>query len=139
MIPCHGTHGSRHRINNKSIQEEYKIWVLVAEAYGYVVQFTPYHGTRKGKQVDSSTKCGLGENVVLWFMERLTTAFSFDILMDNYFKSFRLLTHLGVNNILATGVLNKNRLRKCNIIGNRQLQKKERGHFEQRTSSKKVV
>ena len=27
---------SYKRINNKSVQEEYKIWVLVTEAYGYV-------------------------------------------------------------------------------------------------------
>ena len=50
--------------------------------------------------------------------------------MDNYFTSFRLLTHLGVNNIRATGVPNKNRLR--TIIGEKQLQKKGRGYFEQR-------
>ena len=59
--------------------------------------------------------------------------------MDNYFTSFCLLTHLGVNNILATAMLNKNRLHKCTIIGNKQLQKKERGHFEQRMSSRKAV
>ena len=44
--------------------------------------------------------------------------------MDNYFTSFRLFTLLGVNNIRATRVLNKNRLWKCPIIGNKQLQKK---------------
>ena len=59
--------------------------------------------------------------------------------MVNYFTSFRLLTHHGVNNIQATGVPNKNKLRKCTIIGGKQLQKKEHGHFEQRTSSKKAV
>ena len=59
--------------------------------------------------------------------------------MDNYFISFHLLTHLGVNNIQAIRVLNKNRLRKWTIIGNKQLQKKERVNFEQRTSSKKAV
>ena len=58
--------------------------------------------------------------------------------MDNYLASFRLLTHLGVNNIRATGLLNKTTLRKCTIIKDKQLQKKERNHFEQRTSSKKV-
>ena len=47
--------------------------------------------------------------------------------MDNYFTSSRLLTHLGVNSIQATVVLKK------------QLQKKDRGDFEQRTSSKKAV
>ena len=57
--------------------------------------------------------------------------------MDNYFTSFHffcLLAHLGVNNIRARGVFNKNRLRKYTIIGGKQLQKKKRGHFEQRSA-----
>ena len=33
-------------------------------------------------------------------------------------------------------MLNRNRLSKCNIIGYKQLQKKERDHFEQRISRK---
>ena len=41
--------------------------------------------------------------------------------MDNYFISFRLPTHLKFNNIRATGVFNKNRLRKRTIIGGNQL------------------
>ena len=57
-------------------------------------------------------------------MKCLSLAFSFDIFMDNYFTSFCLLTHLGVNNIRAIGVLSKNRLHKCTIIGDKQLQKK---------------
>ena len=59
--------------------------------------------------------------------------------MDNYFTFFRLLIHLGVNNIWVTRVLNKNRLPKCTIIGEKQQNKKERGYFEQRTSNKETV
>ena len=59
--------------------------------------------------------------------------------MDNYFTSFLLQAHLGINNIQVTGELYKNRLRKCTITGDKQLQKMEHGHFEQRTSSKKEV
>ena len=47
--------------------------------------------------------------------------------MNNYFTSFRLfllLTDLGINNILARDMFNKNGLRKCTIIGNKQLQKR---------------
>ena len=55
--------------------------------------------------------------------------------MDNYFTSFRLLTHLGVNNIWGTGVHKKNRIRNRTIIEQKQLQKKERGYYEQPTSS----
>ena len=60
-------------------------------------------------------------------------------LDDLRMASFRLLTHLGVNNIRAKGVLIKNGLRRCTIIGDKQLQIKERGHFKQRTSSKKAA
>ena len=42
----------------------YNIWVF-AEAYGFVVKFEPYQGVQKRKQVASSTKWGLGENVFL--------------------------------------------------------------------------
>ena len=91
----------------------------------------------KHSKVSSSTKWRLGENVVLRLMECLTLSVSFDIFMDNYFTSFRLLTQLGVNNILATPVLNKNRLGKCTIIGDKQLQKKERGHLNIAHQAKK--
>ena len=72
-------------------------------------------------------------------MEYLTPTVSFNMSMDNCFTSFDLLTHHEVNNIGATGVLNKKRLRKCTSIGDKQLQKKkkkkkERDHIEQRSA-----
>ena len=76
----------------------------------------------------------IGENVALQLMECLTLSVKFEIFMDYYFTSFGLLTHFLVNKIRATRVLNKNRLRKYIIIGNKQL-KKECGRVEQRTSS----
>ena len=63
-------------------------------------------------------------------MECLTPSVNFDIFTDNYFTSFRLVTILEVNNIRATRVLNENRLRKFTIIGDKQLQKKERDLFK---------
>ena len=45
--------------------------------------------------------------------------------MGNDFTSFHPLSFFGVNNIWAKGVLNKNKLRKCAIIGDKQLQKKQ--------------
>ena len=61
-------------------------------------------------------------------MKWLTPSVSFDIFIDKYFTSFRLFTHLGVNNVRATRVLNKNRLRKCTIIAGKQLQKKKKNN-----------
>ena len=67
-------------------------------------------------------------------MECLITTFSFDVLMDNHFTSFRLFTHLRVYNIQATRMLNKNRLRKCTIIGDKQLQKNRKSTNLNRTT-----
>ena len=50
MITCFANHSSRQLINNKSNRVRCKIWVL-AEAYGYVVQFKPYQGVKKGKRL----------------------------------------------------------------------------------------
>ena len=57
-------------------------------------------------------------------MKCLSSAVIFDIFMDKYFTSFRQLTLLRVNNIRAARVLNKNMLRKCTIIQDKQLRKK---------------
>ena len=59
------------------------------------------------------------------------------LLLRNYFKYFRLFTHLEVKNIRATGLLNKTKLSICTRIGDKQLQKKKRGHIGSCTPSKK--
>ena len=85
-------------------------------------------------KVSFPTKWKLGENVVLLLIECLTPSFHFDYLwitISHLFHISHLLTRLGVSNIRATRVPNKNRLPKCAIIGEKQLQKKKkRDHFE---------
>ena len=95
---------------------------------------------KKGKQVVSSTKWGLGYNVVLRLMQCLTPTVSFDLFMDSwiyflfiYFTSFCLFVCLPTFELTTfeqEAVFNKNRLRKYTITGDKHLQKKERGHFE---------
>ena len=109
MIPYCATHGNSKRLNNKLIQEEYKIWVLVAESCGFLVQFRQVQ--RKGNRLTPLLNRDSEKTL------------SFDLFMRNYFTCFCLLNNIGVNNIWATGVLNKNRLRKYTVIGNKQLQK----------------
>ena len=61
-----------------------------------LVYYRPYQVAKKGKQVTSSTKCGLGDNIVLWLMECLALTVSFDLFMDNYCTSFRLFDCLPI-------------------------------------------
>ena len=60
-----------------------------------------------------------------------------DEYMNNYFTSFPLLTHLEVNNIHGTGVLNKYSLRKCTIIGVKQVQKRDMVNLNNAHQAKK--
>ena len=60
-------------------------------------------------------------------------------VMNNYFISFCLLTHLGVNNIWATGVFIKNRLSKCTNVGDKQPQKRYVTTLNRARKAKKVV
>ena len=46
------------------------------------------------------------------------------LLLQNYFKYFRLFTHLEVKNIRATVLLNKTKLSICTRTGDKQLQKR---------------
>ena len=71
MISYCRAHDSMQRINNKPIRVGYNISVL-PEAYGFLVQFEPYHRIKKEKQVAFSTKWGFGKKTVLRLMECLT-------------------------------------------------------------------
>ena len=86
-----------------------------------------------------STKWRLVENVAQQLMECLTPSVNFEIFMDNYFASFHLLTHLGVNKIRASPVVNKSRLCKCTIIGKKQLQKRNVVTLNSAYQAKKAV
>ena len=76
--------------------------------------------------------CSAADGIIF----KLSPYVSYHICVNNCFKPFCLLSHLGVNNIQATGMLNKNYLRKWTIIWDKQLLK-ETWPLEQRASSKK--
>ena len=113
MILYYKTHGSRQRINNKPIRVGCNIWILADN----VGQCKPNESLMKEKQVASTTYWRLGENAVLQRIACSSPTFIHDLFINNYFTSFRQMTHLGVNIIRAAGVLNINRLRQCLSLG----------------------
>ena len=54
---------------------------------------------------------------------------SYHVYVDNYFTAFHHLDHLGDHNIQAIGDLNKKKLSKGDIMAEKELQKKGRGHI----------
>ena len=58
-----------------------------------------------------------------------------NVCIDNYFTSLRLFNFLGSNNIRTIGTVRENRLGNCPIAKNKDIEKKNRGHIEQRPTS----
>ena len=99
MIPYNGTNDNRQRINNTSRSKwGYKIWVL-AETYDCVVQLLVVQGAEKEKQVTSFILMMIRRKRCFVTVKCLPLIISLHIRIENYFTSFRLLTHLGVNNV----------------------------------------
>ena len=139
MIPYFGRKGCKQRITNKPVRLGYKMWVLV-ESNGYLINFDLYQGAkgRTSTQV-SPTTWGLGEKVVLLFLEVLPKRISYNVFFDNYFTSFRLLKHLQINGIRATGTLNKGKLNKVPVQLPESLEKQPLGHYEKITVNNNAV
>ena len=90
----------------------------------------------------NSSKWGLKENVAPRLMKCSPPTVSFHIFMNKYFTFFHLLfisSHIFLSQQhLSNRCAKKTRLGKCTIIGDKQLQKKECVHFQQRISIKNV-
>ena len=67
-------------------------------------------------------------------MECLSPTVSFDIFIDNYFTSFRLLTHRGAKNIQKVCSTIIGYANALSLGTNSCKKKKERSHFEQRSA-----
>ena len=93
-------------MKNKSVWVGYNIWILT-EAYGYVVQFEPYQGVQKGKQVASSTNWGLGEKVVLWLINICKYISHLFVSLPTFklttFEQHLCSTKIGLANALSLG------------------------------------
>ena len=120
---------SRQQIN-KAFWVRYNIWVL-AETCNYLVKFETCQGIKKENRL-SLLLNGEKEKMLFcgWWNAYLQLLVIIYLkIMNNYFTTSRLLTHLGVRNIQAAGMLKKNRLRKCTIIRDKQVQKIELWQF----------
>ena len=87
-LPYYGRHSSKQRIAGKPIRMGYKMWVL-EKSNGYVVQFDLYQGAKdQNLSRKSAVNRGLGEKVVLDFLNSLRQKLSYHVFFDTFFTSF---------------------------------------------------
>lgn len=120
----------------KPIRWGYKLWVG-ATRLGYILWFQPYQG-QSGHDSSPYKKLGLGASVVLQYSdvlrEKIDSQAAFHLFFDNFFTSIPLIDELRVRGIKATGTIRENRLSKCPLPKNKELQKTDRGAFKYMSS-----
>lgn len=137
MVPYFGKHGSKQFLKGKPIRYGYKMWCL-CEPLGYLMQFEPYQGAKKGeKKIPSSL--GVGGTVVLNLLEKLPRNTSFKIYGDRFFSSLKLVHCLQQKGIGYTGTIKYNRIEKCPISSSKIMEKKQRGFYDYCTDTNNNV
>lgn len=128
MVPYYGKHGAKQFIRGKPIRFGYKVW-SINSSLGYCVQLDPYQGAGT-----SIPELGLGGSVVV----KLASVLPLDnyvLYFDNFFTSLRLLHHLSVNGVKATGTVRANRIEDCPVMTVDQIKKLPRGTSDHRIDS----
>lgn len=141
MIPYYGGHPCKQFIRGKPIRWGYKFWVG-ATRLGYVVWFDPYQGQSNASN-QYKHALGLGASVVLQYadvLRKINGQAPFHLFFDNFFTSIHLIDELRERGIKATGTVRENRVAKCPLPTNKDLQRTPRGTFKyQSTRAEQIL
>ena len=133
MIPYYGRHPAKHFIRGKPIRCGYKEWVA-ALPLGSAFAIDFYQGNhRPENRTDCRNQFGLGDEVVLDFLDNLETQYGrrkFSLYFDNFFTSIKLLEHIQERGHGASGTVRCNRLEKCPLTNSKVFSKLPRGSEE---------
>ena len=137
MIEYFGKYGNRlkQRIPSKPIRSGYKVWSLNMKD-GYLHSFDVYQG--KGSQTEFQDEFGLGPGVVLGLIKNIISK-HYQVYIDNYFTSVKLLTHLAEMEIGCTGTFNKKMLSNCPLPPDREMLDQGRGSHASFVHDKYIV
>lgn len=136
MVPYYGGHPCKQFIRGKPIRWGYKLWVG-ATRLGYIIWFQPYQG-KSGDDDSTYKKLGLGASIILQYSdilrEHIDKEAPFHLFFDNFFTSIPLIDELRERGLKGTGTIRDNRLSKCPLPKNKELQKSERGTIKYKST-----
>jgi len=133
MVPYFGHHGAKMFIRGKPIRFGYKVWMLCSSD-GYPYQATIYCG-----KSDRPESRGLGEHVVLSFVEKISAKSQHELYFDNFFTSYNLMCQLRDVGMRATGTAREGRLGNAVLASKRNFDKSQRGKFEHTCDGKVCI
>lgn len=130
MVPYYGHHGAKMFIRGKPIRFGYKIWMLCSSD-GFPFQASIYCG-----KVDRPENVGLGEHVVLTFVDIVPAKRQHIVFFDNFFSSYSLMCRLRDMEMRATGTAREGRIGTAEMPNKREFKKSERGKYVHRCDGK---
>lgn len=143
MIPYKETKAGTRRqyIRNKPKKWGFKMFVR-AGVDGFVYDLFPYGGGNTFHHTTftnyENTFFGLCQKVVIELSKSIPDKALCVLYFDNWFTSLELVSYLRKEfGILSLGTIQQNRLRGCNILPDKQLLKKGRGHYFTKYDNKK--
>ncbi|XP_035227751.1 piggyBac transposable element-derived protein 3-like [Stegodyphus dumicola] len=116
----------------------FKQWAICCSQTGYCYQSQVYEGKSK-KLGDDESISGLGTSVVLQRVSIFQTPNARKVYFDNFFTGFSLMKHLRDIDVRATRTVRFNRMNKCPIATDKEINKKERGAYDYRFDSRNEI
>ena len=104
----------------------------MATPLGYCIQFCPYAGKDTILQEYTDIGLGLGASVVAHLAESLPEVenSNYNVVMDNFFTSPKLLRYLKSKGIAATGTVRVNWMENAPLKNMKSMKKEKRGSFD---------
>ena len=127
MVAFKGRSGLKQYLRNKPRKWGFKLWAR-AGCDGILHDFDVY----QGKTDKAGEKSGLGMtgNVVMNMVRNLQEDQNFIIFADNLFSSLKLVEELKSKGFWFVGTVRENRLKGCDLKGEKALKKEKRGAMD---------
>ena len=131
IIPAKTTYSGIRQYNPKKPKKWGFKNLVRAGASGMMYDFYIYTG--KGEQVETAPEfehLQKSAQVVARLCQHLPVNASHKLFFDNWFTTLDLLIYLKKRGILSCGTVRANRLQRCPLLSNKELQKKGRGSLD---------
>jgi len=96
--------------------------------YGFYI----YDGKASDREESTYTHLQKSAQVVAKLCQGLPTHAGFKVCFDNWFSTLDLMRYLQERGILAIDTIRANRIQRCSLTSNKELEKSERGSSDQK-------
>jgi hypothetical protein len=110
-------------------------WWCSANKLGYLIQCEHYQGAKTGTARNSILELGVGGSAVCDLISKLQGDKKYNIYLDNFLTSLRLIAHVSNMGFGCTGTIRRNRIEHAPLPSEKVMKKETRGYNYSLTDS----